>query len=111
MSRGKRPVALGLVHHRVFASDAERRRIRIAIALTAGTEGYSLAEIIEVDGVGVTEDSALATLDHLSGDLDARALFVLGTCDQERVGGIASRRRLRVIPVPRPAEGGGQIAG
>lgn len=103
MSRGKRPVALGLVHHRIFSSDAERRRIRISLALKASLEGFALAEILEVDGGGVTEDTALASLEHLAEEFRARAVLVAGPCDRERVLGIAARRRLRVIVVSRPA--------
>ena len=59
-------LAVGLLHHRPFASQSERSQGRIDLALLAASQGYALVEIFETGSNGLREDIAFQELEGVA---------------------------------------------
>jgi hypothetical protein len=92
------PLAIGLLGLAPHASQAERTKARIALALRAADGGYALVETFETDGGDrVKEDAAFTALEELAERMDAQAVICGGVFNRHRVEQVAWRARLVVI--------------
>jgi hypothetical protein len=58
MSTSFARLAVGLLHHRLYADRSERSQGRINLALLAAGQGYALVETFETGSNGLKEDIA-----------------------------------------------------
>jgi hypothetical protein len=91
-------LAVGLLHHRPYASQSERSHGRIDLALLAASHGYALVEVFETGSKGLREDIAFHELEGVARQVDAAALIWAGEVDTERVREVAWRLRMVVVP-------------
>jgi hypothetical protein len=98
MSSTSARLAVGLLHHRPFAGQSERSQYRIELALLAASHGYALVEVFQTGGNGLREDVAFQELEIVGHQVDAAAVIWAGEVDAERVGEVAWRLRMVVVP-------------
>jgi hypothetical protein len=103
MSTSVARLAVGLLHHRPFASQSERSRSRINLALLAASHGFALVEVFETGSNGLREDIAFQELEAVARQVDAVAIVWSGNVDLARVRDVADRLRLVIIPAMSPA--------
>jgi hypothetical protein len=97
------PLAVGLFRVPPGASDQQRRRARIEIALCAGTEGYALMETFDLDDSLRGEDETLQSVRALGERHALHALIVAGPlnpADRSRVDDLADELQLISVRVP-----------
>ena len=94
-------MALGLIHYPASATDAVRRRTRIAMMGKAATQGYAVAEVFEVDGRAVRDEASFVALEAMARRMAARVVLAVGDVDRPRLEDIAKRTRMKVVTVQR----------
>jgi hypothetical protein len=98
MSSSATRLAVGLLHHRPYAGQSERRQNRIELALIAVAKGYALVEVFETGSNGLSQDLAFQELEAVARQADAAALVWGGDVDVARVCDVADRLRLMILP-------------
>lgn len=94
------PLAVGLFQAPLGASDQQRRRARIEIALCANSEGYALLDTFDLDDSLRGPDETLQAVRAIGQRHDLHALIVAGPVDRERIDELADELRLITVRVP-----------
>ncbi|GAB3239147.1 hypothetical protein [Kineosporia babensis] len=94
------PPAVGLFRAAPGASDQQRRRARIEIALCAGAEGYALLETFDLADSLRDEDETLQAVRALGNKHGLHALIVAGPLERTRIDELADELQLITVRVP-----------
>jgi hypothetical protein len=100
MGSSVKPLAVGLIQHRVHAPELSRSRSRVALAAYAHRAGFCLLRTFELDGNAVRDDLEFTALISAAGDTGARVVIILGDPGPARVARMSSRAGLRLLAVP-----------
>ncbi len=94
------PPAVGLFRAPPGASDQQRRRARIEIALCAGSEGYALLDTFDLADSLRGVDETLQAVRSLGQRHGLHALIVAGPVERDRIDELADEMQLITVRVP-----------
>lgn len=90
-------LAVGLLHMSPGTTQAERRRLRIGLALAAAAEGYAMVEVFEFGKSEPWDELQFQEAEGLIAWLEVQALAVSGPIHLDRVEDMGERLRLVVV--------------